>query len=113
MAAKYGRVTWVSTFVAGGLLGAGLAVLLAPQSGKKTRRDLRFLGKKMINRSDALGIELNRSIHNLFDDVSERLQEGAARSRDWTRKLTKDARTALESGLAHIDGGLGKSRRAS
>ena len=33
------------SFLAGGLIGAGVALLLAPQSGKKTRKQIRELAE--------------------------------------------------------------------
>ena len=38
---------YVISFVAGGLLGAGLALLLAPQSGVQTRESLKKVSKDM------------------------------------------------------------------
>lgn len=35
------------SFLAGGLLGAGLALLFAPQSGKKTREQIKDLAEDM------------------------------------------------------------------
>lgn len=34
------RLSWLSVFVLGGLIGAGLALLFAPRSGKDTREKL-------------------------------------------------------------------------
>lgn len=43
--------------IAGGLLGAGVALLFAPQSGRKTRRDLCHLAEKTRNKVEAAQIE--------------------------------------------------------
>jgi hypothetical protein len=45
MEARNEKLNGALMFVAGGLLGAGLALLLAPQSGRRTRRDIVHLGK--------------------------------------------------------------------
>jgi gas vesicle protein len=44
----------------GTVLGAGLALLYAPQSGEKSRKRMRKFGKQMSNRSD-------RMLRNLAD----------------------------------------------
>lgn len=44
----------------GTVLGAGLALLYAPQSGVKSRKQVRKFGKQMSNRSD-------RMLRNLAD----------------------------------------------
>ncbi|MBP1597470.1 MAG: YtxH-like protein, partial [Acidobacteria bacterium] len=40
-----GRAKGVAFLAIGSVIGAGAALLFAPQSGAKTRRDLRHLGK--------------------------------------------------------------------
>ncbi|MBF0557544.1 MAG: YtxH domain-containing protein [Nitrospirae bacterium] len=37
----------VFSFLVGGAVGAGLALLLAPQSGKKTRRQIREIAEEL------------------------------------------------------------------
>jgi len=39
------KVHPTAAFVVGGLVGAGLALLFAPQSGRRTRQEIRYLGK--------------------------------------------------------------------
>jgi hypothetical protein len=65
----------VGTLLVGGVVGAGVALLLAPQSGKRTRREIRFLGKKALNRSESIVMDWRRSFNNLMDDVSEQLHQ--------------------------------------
>jgi gas vesicle protein len=43
---NFGMVA-IFSFLAGGAVGAGLALLLAPQSGKKTRRQLREIAEDL------------------------------------------------------------------
>ena len=40
-------VVGAALLVAGGIIGAGVALLFAPQSGERTRKDLVRLGKKL------------------------------------------------------------------
>ena len=54
----------VIAFVAGTLLGAGVALLFAPQSGRKTRRDIRQFAEKAGNKAEAAQLELQHSIEN-------------------------------------------------
>lgn len=53
----------------GTVLGAGLALLYAPQSGVKSRKQVRKFGKQMSNRSD-------RMLRNLAD-ISEMVSGSA------------------------------------
>ena len=91
-----------TAFVIGSILGAGIALLLAPQSGNKTRRDIRRFGKKALNKAEALRLELGQSLDNLTNDVVERLEEEFDRGREWTEKTAQDVRNAIESGKQYI-----------
>jgi gas vesicle protein len=44
------RLSWLSVFVLGGLIGAGLALLFAPRSGKDTREKLSDLARDAADR---------------------------------------------------------------
>jgi gas vesicle protein len=63
----------VIAFVAGTLLGAGVALLFAPQSGRKTRREIRQFAEKAGIKAEAAQLELQHSIENAIGDVSEKL----------------------------------------
>ena len=60
----------------GSLLGAGIALLFAPQSGKQTRRDLRHFGKTAKNRSEKILLDVSRRADNLTDEVKSVLESG-------------------------------------
>lgn len=44
------RISWLSLFVLGGLIGAGLALLFAPRSGKATREKLSDMARDAADR---------------------------------------------------------------
>lgn len=44
------RLSWLTGFVLGGLIGAGLALLFAPQSGKDTREKISDLAREAADR---------------------------------------------------------------
>ena len=57
-------VTDALMLVGGSVVGAGLALLFAPQSGTKCRRDLARLGRSVSKKSE-------RIFHDFTDGVSE------------------------------------------
>ena len=89
-------------FAAGGVIGAGLALLFAPQSGRKTRRDIVHLGKMAKKKSEQIQLQLHHAIDNLVDDISEKMQEGVDRGREWTESTTQGILHALNSGKDYI-----------
>ena len=95
-------------FVAGTLLGAGVALLLAPQSGRKTRRDLRQFAEKTENKMEAAQLELRHSIENIIGDISENLQEGLARGMDWTDTKIAELQGILEAARKSVSGEIEK-----
>ena len=88
--------------LAGAMLGAGVALLFAPQSGRQTRRDIRQFAEKAGEKVEAAQLELQRSIDNILGDVEEKLQKGLAAGMDWTDSKIIDLRRALESGRRSI-----------
>jgi len=85
-----------AALIAGAFWGAVVALLLAPQSGRKTRRDIRQFAEKAANKAEAAQLELRHCIDNIIGDVSEKLQEGLASGMDWTDSKIVDLQRALE-----------------
>ncbi len=102
MEARNEKLNGVVLFVAGSLIGAGLALLLAPQSGRRTRRDIVHLGKMAKKKSEQIQLEMHHAIDNLVEDISEKMQEGMDRGREWTEKTTQGVLQALNSGKDYI-----------
>jgi gas vesicle protein len=96
------KLNGVALFVVGGVVGAALAFILAPQSGKKTRRDIVRLGKRAKLESEKIQLEMTHAINDLVDDVSERVQDGLERGREWTDRTTQGVLTALNTGKEYI-----------
>ena len=87
----------ITTFVAGSLLGAGIALLLAPQSGKKTRRDIVHLGRVARNKAEAVQLQLRHACDDWTEKVMEEVQDGLGRSRQWTERTHQGVLQALDS----------------
>jgi len=67
-----GRAKGVAFLAIGSVIGAGAALLFAPQSGAKTRRDLRHLGKLARNRSERVLLDLGHKTTRMVESLSER-----------------------------------------
>lgn len=86
------------TILGAGVIGAGLALLFAPKSGKRTRRDISLLAR-------SVGTKTDKAVHGLVDDfsdfadtmghkASDLLHEG----RDMTQKSKERVVTAFDAG---------------
>lgn len=96
------KVNGLTLFVAGSLLGAGIALLFAPQSGRKTRRDILYLGKMAKNKSEQIQLEMSHAIDNLVEGISEKVEDGIERGREWTDKTTQGVIQALNTGKQYV-----------
>jgi gas vesicle protein len=70
MARKLNNVMTDALFlVGGGIVGAGMALLLAPQSGRKSRKEITRLSRSMGRQSD----KVIRNISESMSDFAERV----------------------------------------
>jgi gas vesicle protein len=91
-----------AAFMVGGALGAGIALLYAPQSGRKTRRDLRRISQKAMNDAETLQTKLRQSVHDLATDTFEKIREEFTRGPDWTEKRADEVQSVIERGRDFI-----------
>ncbi|MBI4456410.1 MAG: YtxH domain-containing protein [Acidobacteria bacterium] len=87
--------------LSGAALGATLALLFAPQSGKKTRRDLQRTGRQALDRAEAFQQELRDHVDDLVESIVETSSEGLEKGRALTEKVV----AALESGRRTLENG--------
>lgn len=98
--------------VSGLLLGAGIALLFAPQSGRKTRRNIRHFAEKVGSKAEAARLEVQQSVEDIIGDAEEKLREGFARGMDWTDGKIVELRRALESVRKSVNGEIDKIQSA-
>ncbi len=98
----------VKWFLMGALLGAGAALLLAPQSGERTRREIANRARSLRNdaeeRWDGLkdeietrGARIKERVSEWADDVREEVEEGKVA----LERKANSARDELEHRLAN------------
>jgi gas vesicle protein len=97
----------IGLFLLGAAVGAGLALLFAPQSGEETRADIRRVARKAKRKARDLGESGRELAEDLLETGREAVEEladtgrSAFRSAKRTgRDAARDARAALEERLA-------------
>ncbi|AMV70813.1 hypothetical protein DBW_0411 [Desulfuromonas sp. DDH964] len=89
--------------IAGGLIGAGIGILFAPQSGKRTRRQISRYSKKVKNETEALirdsAEAVRETVDTLADRTSDLVEKGGEVAEEWREHLMD----ALEEGQKSID----------
>ncbi|MFQ6047299.1 MAG: YtxH domain-containing protein [Gemmatimonadales bacterium] len=108
----------VGAFLFGLLAGAGLALLLAPQSGEETRRKLRQRGKELKEVAEGKVEEWQERLESGYGEARTRVEEGlesAKRAVSDTRRGAKEAldagRAAVHSARDELDRRLSESRK--
>jgi gas vesicle protein len=86
-----------TALLAGALLGAGIALLFAPQSGRQTRRKIHRFAETAGDKAQAAQRELQRSLQHVFEDTEEKLQAGLTSGMEWTENKLGELRKALET----------------
>ena len=75
------------SFILGALLGAGIALLLAPKSGKETQEDLKAHGRR-----------LKETAEERIRDAQKRLEERLEAAREGVQTRIDGVKEAVESG---------------
>ena len=100
----------VVCLLAGAVTGAAIALLYAPQTGVRTKKDIRRFARKTVGRLDDLQTNIRDQVTDWVDDMTEVVKEGVDRGArfsaggyeqmlqrfDNTRKCFEDGRSRLE-----------------
>jgi gas vesicle protein len=87
----------------GGLLGAGIALLLAPQAGKKTRKYLSCFAKEVGGKANDMANDLAETLSDFVDHAGDRAAEILHSSGDLSMDSKKALLKALEKGQAILE----------
>jgi gas vesicle protein len=93
-----GKIHSVAMLAIGGAIGAGTAILLVPQSGKKTRRDLLHMGKVARNRCESAFLDVGHRMEKSLDGISERWQDEVHKC----HQMADEAKHIIESGKEYF-----------
>lgn len=91
-----GKVTGALLLVTGAMIGAGIALLFAPHSGERTRREISLTARNT-------GRRVKRAARDLSDDVSglvDGLERSAGELREKGKEMAHDAKRGLRDTLA-------------
>jgi len=88
--------TSVISFLAGGLIGASIALLFAPQSGEYTRREMREKAERTIIKMHRMEDELKGTMSNLIQAIRLKANQLLAEGKD----IAEDKRQEILSAIA-------------
>jgi gas vesicle protein len=86
----------------GAILGAGAALLLAPQSGRKTRKDIARYARKTSKMAEGVAGEVVGSVAGMADAVEEMAEEFLEKGKDLSRESREAVLAALNDGQERL-----------
>jgi len=88
--------------VVGAILGAGAALLFAPQSGREMRRDISRYARKTSRKVEGVAGEVGGSVAGMVDAVEEKAEEFFEKGKDLSRESREAVLNALNEGQERL-----------
>ncbi len=89
--------------IAGGIIGAGLALLFAPQSGKRTRRDIARLAKKTKHKAEDAIDDVIDTVSDMAEAIGDKTADILDQGKDMAHDAKKELMRAIEDGQAKLE----------
>jgi gas vesicle protein len=89
--------------LAGGIIGAGLALLLAPQSGQRTRKDIARYARKTKNRAGDVVDDLSATVSDLVETLGEKTDDLLDKGKEVAGSARKDLIRLVEEGASRLE----------
>ena len=90
----------IGSFLLGVTIGAVAALLLAPQSGEATRRDLRRGARRARRAARDMAGDLGTKVSDTFDQARDRVEQGIDNARQAIDLKKRQVTRAMEAGRA-------------
>jgi gas vesicle protein len=97
------HVTDTLVIAGASVVGAGLALLFAPKSGRKTRKDIVRFIKSVGTRTDKVVHEFTDDFADFADTMGHKASKLLHEGRNMTRKSKERLLTTFESGQARLE----------
>ena len=88
--------------LAGAILGAGAALLVAPQTGREIRRDISRYARKTSRKVEGVAGEVVGSVTGMADAVEEKAEELLEKGKDLSRESREAVLAALNEGQERL-----------
>jgi gas vesicle protein len=89
--------------VGGGIVGAGLALLLAPKAGKETRKDIVRMARTVGSKTDKVVHEFADNVAELADTIGEKASNILNAGSDLAPESKKELLAAIERGQVKLE----------
>jgi len=93
-----GEGSGIGTFLLGAAIGAGIALLFAPQSGAETRADIKRRARKARDAASRVAGDVTERVTDTFQDARRRVEEQIDTAREAVRAKRDQVRDAMDAG---------------
>jgi gas vesicle protein len=93
----------MGAFLMGGLIGAAIALLYAPKSGRETRKDISKAAKRAKKGTVDLVEDITESVSDFTSDMKDRAADIIDRGKELSENARKDILATLEHGQKVIE----------
>jgi gas vesicle protein len=89
--------------VAGGVIGAGVALLYAPQSGERTRKDITRYARKVRRKAEGVVDEFADTVSEMVETVAEKAEDILEKGKDMAYEAKKELVKVIEDGQVQLE----------
>jgi len=93
----------MGAFFLGGLVGATIALLYAPKSGRETRKDISKAARRAKKGAVDLVEDITESVSDFTSDMKDRASDIIDRGRELSEHARKEIATTLEHGQKALE----------
>ncbi len=101
----------IGLFIAGALLGVSVGFLYAPQSGSRTRNQIRKRARRSIEQLDDLQEDIRSQINAWVQEVSDAVDEGLHQGRRMTLAGQEKVLAVFDNAKQSVDQGRTRIER--
>ncbi len=101
----------VGLFITAALLGVTMGFLYAPQSGSRTRKQIRKRARRGIEHLDELQEDIRSQVDDWVADVTDAVDEGLHSGRRFTRAGQEKVLGVFDHAKQHVDEGRSRIER--
>jgi len=104
---------FLAGFIVGGLVGAATALILAPQSGERTRTQIREKGIELRDRAEDLAEDTRVRAERLAEEARVRAEEAAEEARRRADELQQRGRQVYQEQRTRLTGAVEEGKKAA
>ena len=89
--------------VAGGIIGAGVALLYAPQSGERTRKDITRYSRKVRRKAEGVVDEFADAVSEMVETIAEKAEDILEKGTNMACEAKKELVKVIENGQEQLE----------